>query len=488
VTEAVIRKIARSAIFGEDSGDFTRRTAWVESFFGDDVKTYRPGYHGGIWQADQRIYNLTRDTATYPNLVQLHSSIYTHFGINWTATTWDDLETPLHSALAFRQFFLGVMRISPLPGLMRDQGDIWIRHYNRNDSMSQLHFINMSRELESEPICKGKMDACIVLDGSSSVSEANFEKSLSFVHNLIESFEIGAENVRAGFVQYSSDNETIFPVENGHQKDELLKLINDTTQLGERTDTPEGILQAVELLTKNLTNVRSGVPSTMIILTDGKSNEGNLPAAIEQARRAEIYSFAVGIGSGAEYRELLQIAYNDSTHVFQMEDFDALVEFFYRLNSQTCTTPQTPEPEDEVVDTLGQGEKRYYLYTLPSNGITLKLVHKSGRTNLYYSYTDETPSSALYDGVMTSGGNELFIPPIKSSGIVTQNGQSRFLHAADVNATVFISIEGVNSENEYTMKTLQGDQTSAPSSSSFGAVESFSVIFVSLIAVVGILF
>ena len=29
---------------------FLCRVAWVESKYGNDPGTYRPGYHGGIWQ------------------------------------------------------------------------------------------------------------------------------------------------------------------------------------------------------------------------------------------------------------------------------------------------------------------------------------------------------------------------------------------------------------------------------------------------------
>jgi hypothetical protein len=49
VVEAVVRKITRSGIFPSDTR-FTRRVAFVETFDGEDSKTYRDGYFGGIWQ------------------------------------------------------------------------------------------------------------------------------------------------------------------------------------------------------------------------------------------------------------------------------------------------------------------------------------------------------------------------------------------------------------------------------------------------------
>lgn len=50
VTDAVVRKITRTGIFSLDQG-FFRRVAFAETAFGEDSKTYRDGYYGGIWQA-----------------------------------------------------------------------------------------------------------------------------------------------------------------------------------------------------------------------------------------------------------------------------------------------------------------------------------------------------------------------------------------------------------------------------------------------------
>lgn len=50
VVDATVRILRRSAIFPADQG-FLRRLALVESAFGNDSSTYRPGYNGGVWQA-----------------------------------------------------------------------------------------------------------------------------------------------------------------------------------------------------------------------------------------------------------------------------------------------------------------------------------------------------------------------------------------------------------------------------------------------------
>ena len=49
VVEAVTDRIEASCVFPEDKM-LLRRVAYVETFDGKDEKTYRDGYHGGIWQ------------------------------------------------------------------------------------------------------------------------------------------------------------------------------------------------------------------------------------------------------------------------------------------------------------------------------------------------------------------------------------------------------------------------------------------------------
>ena len=49
VVKAVVDRITELGIFPDDH-KFMCRIGWVESKYGTDKGTYRPGYHGGIWQ------------------------------------------------------------------------------------------------------------------------------------------------------------------------------------------------------------------------------------------------------------------------------------------------------------------------------------------------------------------------------------------------------------------------------------------------------
>ena len=49
IVEATVSRITASCVFPDDKL-FTRRLGYVESRDGEDPKTFRQGYHGGIWQ------------------------------------------------------------------------------------------------------------------------------------------------------------------------------------------------------------------------------------------------------------------------------------------------------------------------------------------------------------------------------------------------------------------------------------------------------
>ncbi len=54
IVEAVVNTIRKSCVFPDDKL-FLRRLAYVETHDGNDPKTYRSGYNGGIWQVSGAI-------------------------------------------------------------------------------------------------------------------------------------------------------------------------------------------------------------------------------------------------------------------------------------------------------------------------------------------------------------------------------------------------------------------------------------------------
>lgn len=75
------------------------------------------------------------DTQTHPTAKsKLHGPIKAKFAIDWTKTTWNDLEKPFYSALAARMklYITGVPSLcrQAIPTVVNDQALHWKKCYN----------------------------------------------------------------------------------------------------------------------------------------------------------------------------------------------------------------------------------------------------------------------------------------------------------------------------------------------------------------------
>ena len=151
VVEAVVSRIRLSGIFPSDRS-LLRRIAFVESKDGADQRTYRAGYHGGIWQVDQIGFQDTQNTASHPGLIAKHQKIQDNFGIDWSRVTWMDLRKPLYSGIAARLFLSNIPEAIPPASEIEKQGDYWKIHYNSNADNAAgtvQKFVNDVRALEA---------------------------------------------------------------------------------------------------------------------------------------------------------------------------------------------------------------------------------------------------------------------------------------------------------------------------------------------------
>lgn len=419
VTEASVVKIRRSQIFTDDF-EFLDRLAFVESDFGTATETANDG---GIWQVNAAYFQQSK----IARLNSFHNQINSAFGIFWPNVTYTDLLKPLYSGLAARLYLASLS--APIPQKSEEQATYWIQNYNQRDFTEEVFIIKIRELEEQKRNCTGKFDVDIVLDGSGSVSSANFNIARNFVNSLISTFSLN--NTRVGFLVYSSAVTKIFPLQNSLTVQQMIAAINAAAYPGGGTDTNEAIRQAV--LDMQAAAAKPGIPKVLTVLTDGQSGTG--VGNIELARQAGITSFGIGIGTGIGQAELLQIAQNDPNHVFALTDFDALAEFFKRLNEETCSLPQKPSFNSTTADELEGRERRYYEYPLGPEGLTVQVGALLGQVDGYYSRVIDNPSSAVNDGMLGA-----------STFISNPNGASK----------VHLSIEGVQPNNLYTITVYEG--------------------------------
>ena len=82
VVDKVVAAVNGSGLFPDDHG-LMKRIAWVESKFGTDPRTYKLGYHGGIWQVSW-IHVYTASNIYRPICREsVLNYLYSQHSINW---------------------------------------------------------------------------------------------------------------------------------------------------------------------------------------------------------------------------------------------------------------------------------------------------------------------------------------------------------------------------------------------------------------------
>ena len=146
VVETVVDRIERSSIFDNDFG-YIRRICWVETKDGTEVeKTFRPDYHGGLWQVDEAVFHKTQDTSSYPTLLKKYDQIKSAFDIDWLYVKWVDLRMPLHSGLAAWLYMF--TREEKIPLNIQEQADHWKRNYRPEAEVTADDFVKKTVDLE----------------------------------------------------------------------------------------------------------------------------------------------------------------------------------------------------------------------------------------------------------------------------------------------------------------------------------------------------
>jgi hypothetical protein len=457
VVDAVIAQIQESKIFSDDR-QMLRRIACHVSHFGKSNDTFEPKngkpYFGGIWQIDQNSFAETQNL----RLSSFQFAIKTYFDIDWISLKWEDMLKPLYSGLAARMILNS--SVYDIPETVDEQAAQWAKLFHR-DSSETHKFIDSVKSKDCSIDCRGRMDLCVVLDGSGSINADDFKLAKEFVANLIGTFSL--ENVRVGVIVYSRIASVLFSLDNKLSISQMKSTVRDANHPKLGTNTSGAMLEAVQMFKHS--EQRRGVPRVMTVFTDGVSDNGVSDGTAE-AKRNNISNFAVGIGTNIKQSELLEIAFGEPSHVFLRSSYKALGEFFDLMNSATCKVPQKPLFGEKISDSLAENEKRFFSYNLPKNGITISISALLGKVNAFYSYSMKTPSSAMNDGIIDG---HAFVAA-DTCPCLRRNKKSGEENLNEL----FISVEGINEMNKYTILSQEGHHSVSSTLKSY-----FKILFLS---------
>ncbi|XP_068178959.1 collagen alpha-6(VI) chain isoform X2 [Antennarius striatus] len=182
-------------------------------------------------------------------------------------------------------------------------------------------------------------DIVFMVDGSWSIGKENFEKVRRFLNTLVNSFDIGPDQVRIGLVQYSTTPRTEFLLNSHQNKRDILRYISRLPYMGGGTQTGQGLdFMLKEHFTEAAgSRVHHNIPQIAVVITDGKSQD-DVEASAQDLKRRGIVLYAIGI-KDADEDELKEMASEPhSQHVYSVLDFAALQGISQSVIQTICTT------------------------------------------------------------------------------------------------------------------------------------------------------
>uniref|UniRef100_A0A4W6DQR4 VWFA domain-containing protein n=1 Tax=Lates calcarifer TaxID=8187 RepID=A0A4W6DQR4_LATCA len=166
---------------------------------------------------------------------------------------------------------------------------------------------------------KDEADIFFLMDASGSIVDEDFSVMKKFIIEFIHAFNIGPKHIRMGLVKYSDDPVLEFDLAAYSDARKLERAVEYTEHIRGRTFTGKALSKMGDLFVSR----RQNVPTYLIVITDGKSDESDpvrIPA--EKLRAQGIKIYAIGVKDSNE-AELVEIA-GDPKRTFQVTNFDAL--------------------------------------------------------------------------------------------------------------------------------------------------------------------
>lgn len=157
--------------------------------------------------------------------------------------------------------------------------------------------------------CLQKADLAFLVDSSSSIGPANFQKLETFLKGAISRLDVGADKVHVGLMQYGSYPSITFPLTMYNSRGDALKAVENMNYMGGSSDAGGAIRYMTDKLFGAGNGARGNVPRIAIVLTDGNSNnDADTTSAADKARQQNIGLIAVGAGPSLQTYQLNHIA------------------------------------------------------------------------------------------------------------------------------------------------------------------------------------
>lgn len=177
-----------------------------------------------------------------------------------------------------------------------------------------------------------------LVDGSGSIENqgrGNFQRSKDFITELIDTFDVGRDEVNVATVLYWNSYRIIHRLNTHYSKDSIVRAIQGMSYPSGGTRTGQGLNVIRNQIFSNLEAARDELPKVVVVLTDGLSQD-NVASPAQALRNMRVTIIAVGVGCCFYRPELNAMATDpDEDHVYAVS-FTDLQQITASLREQIC--------------------------------------------------------------------------------------------------------------------------------------------------------
>ncbi|XP_014771412.1 collagen alpha-1(XII) chain [Octopus bimaculoides] len=201
-----------------------------------------------------------------------------------------------------------------------------------------LFILKESSQVSSDRQCTGKAANIIfVMDSSSSIWSVDYTKQLKFVQNLVNNFDIGADDkaVRVGAITFSTKAHLEFSIDRYSTSEDIQAAVGRIPYRSGVTNTAK----ALELAKSQIEMKKKlyQAPFILVVITDGMSRD---PVATRNTAKSlhklGVHIYAIGVGASYDVEELKTIASDPIENVYQVGNYSALQGIVKLFGTKTC--------------------------------------------------------------------------------------------------------------------------------------------------------
>uniref|UniRef100_A0A8C4YRR8 VWFA domain-containing protein n=1 Tax=Gopherus evgoodei TaxID=1825980 RepID=A0A8C4YRR8_9SAUR len=195
--------------------------------------------------------------------------------------------------------------------------------------------------------CGWEADIYFLIDGSESIHPVDFQKMKDFMQLIVNRSDIGSDKVQIGLLQFSSEPQEEFQLNQYGSKADLRKAISGIRPIKSGTMTGKALTFASSYFDEPKGG-RSRVKQYLIVITDGEAQDIVREPA-ETIREKGITIYAIGV-LHANNSQLVEIA-GSQDRVFFEDNFDSLTFLEKEILFEICNLedfPHFPSPQGPV--------------------------------------------------------------------------------------------------------------------------------------------